>query len=78
MCCEMYRELGIGIVPYSPLGRGFFAGKAVAESIPANSHVVCLFFVLDFVMCNSSYLLGKSLYEEDQTDTIICLYLCFF
>ncbi|VFQ77360.1 unnamed protein product [Cuscuta campestris] len=21
------RELGIGIVPYSPLGRGFFAGK---------------------------------------------------
>ena len=22
-CC---RELGIGVVPYSPLGRGFFAG----------------------------------------------------
>nr|ACU24567.1 unknown [Glycine max] len=31
------RELGIGIVPYSPLGRGFFGGKAVVESIPANS-----------------------------------------
>ncbi|XP_010279258.1 PREDICTED: probable aldo-keto reductase 1 [Nelumbo nucifera] len=31
------RELGIGIVPYSPLGRGFFAGKAVVESLPANS-----------------------------------------
>ncbi|KAJ1413896.1 NADP-dependent oxidoreductase domain [Sesbania bispinosa] len=31
------RELGIGIVPYSPLGRGFFGGKAVIESIPANS-----------------------------------------
>ncbi|KAH7571914.1 hypothetical protein JRO89_XS04G0166300 [Xanthoceras sorbifolium] len=31
------RELGIGIVPYSPLGRGFFGGKAVLESIPANS-----------------------------------------
>ncbi|XP_047151431.1 probable aldo-keto reductase 1 [Vigna umbellata] len=31
------RELGIGIVPYSPLGRGFFGGKAVTESIPANS-----------------------------------------
>ncbi|XP_022143047.1 probable aldo-keto reductase 1 isoform X2 [Momordica charantia] len=31
------RELGIGIVPYSPLGRGFFAGKAVVESLPAGS-----------------------------------------
>ncbi|PIA31635.1 hypothetical protein AQUCO_04900143v1 [Aquilegia coerulea] len=31
------RELGIGIVPYSPLGRGFFAGKAVVESLPENS-----------------------------------------
>ncbi|KAG0605875.1 hypothetical protein M758_9G094600 [Ceratodon purpureus] len=25
------RELGIGIVPYSPLGQGFFSGKAVVE-----------------------------------------------
>ncbi|KAK9041985.1 hypothetical protein V6N11_017068 [Hibiscus sabdariffa] len=31
------RELGIGIVPYSPLARGFFGGKAVVESMPANS-----------------------------------------
>ncbi|OMO96359.1 Aldo/keto reductase [Corchorus olitorius] len=31
------RELGIGIVPYSPLGRGFFGGRAVVESVPANS-----------------------------------------
>ncbi|KAL1313123.1 probable aldo-keto reductase 1 isoform X1 [Arachis ipaensis] len=31
------RELGIGIVPYSPLGRGFFGGKGVIESIPADS-----------------------------------------
>lgn len=31
------RELGIGIVPYSPLGRGLFGGKAVVESVPANS-----------------------------------------
>lgn len=29
-CC---RELGIGIVPYSPLGRGFFSGKAVIEKL---------------------------------------------
>ncbi|KAH7543236.1 hypothetical protein FEM48_Zijuj02G0162800 [Ziziphus jujuba var. spinosa] len=34
------RELGIGIVPYSPLGRGFFAGKAVVESLPADSFLV--------------------------------------
>ncbi|XP_050919026.1 perakine reductase [Lathyrus oleraceus] len=34
------RELGIGIVPYSPLGRGFFAGKAVTESIPSSSVLV--------------------------------------
>lgn len=33
------RELGIGIVPYSPLGRGFFGGKAVVESLPSNSFV---------------------------------------
>eukprot|EP01018_Ginkgo_biloba_P006786 Gb_36731 [translate_table: standard] len=30
------RELGIGIVPYSPLARGFFAGKAVVESLLEN------------------------------------------
>ncbi|KAF2287794.1 hypothetical protein GH714_002746 [Hevea brasiliensis] len=27
------KELGIGIVPYSPLGQGFLAGKAVVESL---------------------------------------------
>ncbi|KAM6577006.1 hypothetical protein CsatB_028843 [Cannabis sativa] len=31
------RELGIGVVPYSPLGRGFFGGKAVVESLPPNT-----------------------------------------
>ncbi|KAK7285145.1 hypothetical protein RJT34_19905 [Clitoria ternatea] len=31
------RELGIGIVPYSPLGRGFFGGKGVVENLPATS-----------------------------------------
>ncbi|KAK6913994.1 NADP-dependent oxidoreductase domain, partial [Dillenia turbinata] len=31
------RELDIGIVAYSPLGQGFFAGKAVVESFPAGS-----------------------------------------
>ncbi|CAK9171183.1 unnamed protein product [Ilex paraguariensis] len=32
-----YRKLGIGIVAYSPLGRGFFAGKAVVENLPTES-----------------------------------------
>ncbi|XP_050223499.1 probable aldo-keto reductase 1 isoform X2 [Mercurialis annua] len=31
------RELGIAIVPYSPLGRGFFGGKAVTESLPSET-----------------------------------------
>ncbi|XVE89864.1 hypothetical protein DITRI_Ditri20bG0028900 [Diplodiscus trichospermus] len=31
------RELGIGIVPYGPLGRGFFGGRAVVESLPAGN-----------------------------------------
>ncbi|KAK7269169.1 hypothetical protein RIF29_21885 [Crotalaria pallida] len=31
------RELGIGIVPYSPIGRGFFGGKGVVENLPASS-----------------------------------------
>ncbi|KAJ1413891.1 NADP-dependent oxidoreductase domain [Sesbania bispinosa] len=33
------RELGIGIVPYSPLGRGFFGGKGIVENVPANSYL---------------------------------------
>ncbi|MBA0742409.1 hypothetical protein Gogos_015469 [Gossypium gossypioides] len=33
------KELGIGIVPYSPLGRGFFGGRIVAESVPPNSYL---------------------------------------
>ena len=36
-----YRELGIGIVAYSPLGRGFFGGKAAVESLPTGSILVC-------------------------------------
>jgi hypothetical protein len=36
------RELGIGIVPYSPLGRGFFSGKATVEKIDENDkRLVC-------------------------------------
>ncbi|XP_059649347.1 perakine reductase-like isoform X1 [Cornus florida] len=31
------RELGIGIVPFSPLGHGFFGGKGIKETINENS-----------------------------------------
>ncbi|XP_057957175.1 perakine reductase-like isoform X1 [Malania oleifera] len=31
------RELGIGIVAYSPLGNGFFGGKAAVENLPTES-----------------------------------------
>src|SRR3546814_16085793 len=32
------RELGIGFVPYSPLGRGFLAGPIKARHTPAAHH----------------------------------------
>lgn len=35
-----FRELGIGIVSYSPLGRGFLGGKAVTENLATNSFLV--------------------------------------
>eukprot|EP00257_Ricinus_communis_P001713 XP_002512217.2 probable aldo-keto reductase 1 [Ricinus communis] len=31
------RELGIAVVAYSPLGRGFFGGRAVVESLPSET-----------------------------------------
>lgn len=31
------RELGIAIVPYSPIGRGFFGGRAIVESLPSET-----------------------------------------
>ncbi|XP_039139513.1 probable aldo-keto reductase 1 [Dioscorea cayenensis subsp. rotundata] len=34
------RELGIGIVPYSPLGRGFFGGKGVTECLSESTALV--------------------------------------
>ncbi|KAF3664051.1 putative aldo-keto reductase 1 [Capsicum annuum] len=34
------RELGIGIIAYSPLGHGFFGGKAITESLPSGSQIV--------------------------------------
>lgn len=45
------RELGIGIVPYCPVGRGLFAGKKVVESLPQESFLVCM---------HSSFLLVQS------------------
>jgi aryl-alcohol dehydrogenase-like predicted oxidoreductase len=33
------RELGIGIVPYSPIARGFFGGRGVTEQLSAESNL---------------------------------------
>ncbi|XP_066306500.1 probable aldo-keto reductase 1 [Miscanthus floridulus] len=33
------RELGIGIVPYSPIGKGFFGGRGVTEQVSAASNL---------------------------------------
>jgi aryl-alcohol dehydrogenase-like predicted oxidoreductase len=45
MCVCMYvfvcRELGIAIVPYSPLGRGFFAGYTVEGNKEGDTRAVC-------------------------------------
>jgi len=36
-CLPFFRELGIGIVSYSPLGRGFFAsGPKLVENLDNN------------------------------------------
>lgn len=35
------RELGIGIVPYSPLGKGFFTGIKLAELSDGDYRKVC-------------------------------------
>lgn len=40
---SLCRELGIGIVPYSPLGRGFFAGKASVEELDAKDRRAALY-----------------------------------
>ncbi|KAG6492355.1 hypothetical protein ZIOFF_047312 [Zingiber officinale] len=36
------RELSIGIVPYSPIGRGFFAGRGVTENLPSDTNMLLM------------------------------------
>ena len=40
LCSMDCRELGIGIVPYSPIGRGFFAGRGVTQEVSSVSSLV--------------------------------------
>lgn len=42
MYCVDSRELGIGIVAYSPIGRRFFGGRGVTEEVPAVSNLVVM------------------------------------
>jgi aryl-alcohol dehydrogenase-like predicted oxidoreductase len=37
---ELCRDLGIAVVPYCPIGRGFFGGRGVVESLPADDKLV--------------------------------------
>lgn len=53
------RELGIGIVAYSPLGRGFLCGKAVVEELPANG-----FLATHPRFTGSNFEKNKVLYER--------------
>ncbi|KAM0951843.1 putative perakine reductase [Dioscorea sansibarensis] len=49
--CECTAVLGIGIVTYSPLGGGFFAGKAVVENLPPKSILIFSPLKLVLLMC---------------------------
>jgi aryl-alcohol dehydrogenase-like predicted oxidoreductase len=40
LCSVESRELGIGIVPYSPIGRGFFGGRGVTQQVSSESSLV--------------------------------------
>jgi len=40
---ELCRDLGIAVVPYCPIGRGFFGGRGVVESLPADDKLVWSF-----------------------------------
>lgn len=51
------RELGIGIVPYSPIGRGFFGGRGVTEQVSAESNLVPRQPSASFAAVNSFQLL---------------------
>ena len=44
------RELGIGIVPYSPIGRGFFGGRGVTEQVAAESNLVLIQFTSNTIL----------------------------
>ncbi len=54
MCMCMYvfvcRELGIAIVPHSPLGRGFFAGYTVEGNKEGDMRAVCDLPITVFVL----------------------------
>lgn len=56
------RELGIGIVPYCPVGRGLFAGKKVVESLPQESFLVransCFLLIHSINLTNCPNFLG--------------------
>lgn len=60
-----HRELGIGIVTYSPLGVGFFAGKAVVESLPSESILVwdCK---INYNFYTAAVSMSKSLFNIDK------------
>ncbi|XP_011032416.1 PREDICTED: probable aldo-keto reductase 1 isoform X2 [Populus euphratica] len=61
------RDLGIAVVPYCPIGRGFFGGRGVVESLPAddklNALVTC--GLLAVVLEITSKVHGRK-YREEQ------------
>jgi len=62
-----FRELGIGIVPYSPIGRGFFGGRGVKEQVSAESNLV-------LILSTSEYLI---LYFVEKNHFLVCIKIFF-
>jgi aryl-alcohol dehydrogenase-like predicted oxidoreductase len=73
-----FRELGIGIVPYSPLGRGFFGGRGVKEQVSAESVLVLIQSISEYhfflLLPKKSFLgLHQNLFLSSLTDlTLTC------
>ena len=67
LCSVDFRELGIGIVPYSPIGRGFFGGRGVKEQVSAESNLV-------LILSTSEYLI---LYFVEKNHFLVCIKIFF-
>ncbi|XP_047159456.1 probable aldo-keto reductase 1 [Vigna umbellata] len=60
------RELIIGIVSYSPLGRGFFGGKGILENVSAVSNLVYVILAFLVSCVFLLYTVGMEMLRSDE------------